>query len=330
MPPQAPMRPDAGRPLPAATARDPLAGRLPPTLLRLRRGAERDLGERRGPRRYRLLGLERDRLSHILIALSLRFAGIAARGLRNATALRRVEREVAIRALPAPLAGLRILHLSDLHLDLEPAIQTAIARCVRTAEYDLCVLTGDYRAWNVGPIEPALEALGRLREHLHGPLYGVLGNHDCLDMIPGLEALGIRMLINESVPIARGGQRLYLAGIDDPHRYRTHNLEAAATAIPPQATAILLAHGPEPYRAAANLGFDLMLCGHTHGGQICLPGGLALTSHTRAPRALRRGAWQWRQMQGYTSPGAGSSVVPARFYCPPEITVHVLRPADAT
>lgn len=67
-----------------------------------------------------------------------------------------------------------------------------------------------------------------------------------------------------------------------------------------------------------------MLCGHTHGGQICLPGGMPLTYNARCPRQLGRGPWRWGEMQGYTSPGAGSCVVPVRFNCQPEITVHRL------
>ena len=123
-----------------------------------------------------------------------------------------------------------------------------------------------------------------------------------------------------------GTRRYRFLGLE---RYRTHNLEAAAAAIPPAAPAILLAHAPEPFRAAASLGFALMLCGHTHGGQICLPGGFALISHSRAPQCVRAGAWRWRQMQGYTSRGAGSSIIAARFNCPPEVTIHCLRRAAA-
>ena len=320
---------DPGLPTPGAPAADPLADRLGPTLLRMRRGLERDYRDAVGERRYRVLGLERYRLTHILIELGLRGSGLYARGRRNARTLELVEQEVPITALPAAFEGLRLLHLTDLHLDLDAGIAAAIGARVRPLDYDLCVLTGDYRGWTLGPIAPALAALGRLRAQLHGPLYATLGNHDCIDMIPGIEALGIRVLMNESLPIERDDQRLYLAGIDDPNRYGTHNLEAAAAAIPLGAPAILLAHAAEPFRPAASLGFDLMLCGHTHGGQICLPGGLALVAHSKAPRFVRRGAWRWRQMQGYTSAGAGSSIVPARFNCPPEVTIHILRRGTA-
>ncbi len=87
----------------------------------------------------------------------------------------------------------------------------------------------------------------------------------------------------------------------------------------------LLAHAPEPFRAAASLEFALMLCGHTRGGQICLPDGIALIGHSRAPHRVRAGAWRWRQMQGYISHGAGSSIIAARFNCLLEVTIHCLR-----
>ena len=309
-------------------AEDPLGARVGETLLRLRRGAERDHVEHIGNRSWRLLGCESYRLSHVLIEAGLRLSGTYAWGLRNAVDIRVVEREVPIAGLPEPFEGLRLLHLSDLHLDLCREIQDALVDRVAALRYDVCLITGDYRAWTIGPIEPALEALASLRPHLRGEVMGVLGNHDTIDMIPGLEALDIRMLINESTTLERDGMRLHIAGIDDPNRFATHNLERAAAGVPAQAASVLMAHSPEPYRAAASLGFDLMLCGHTHGGQICLPGGVALIAHTRAPRFVRRGAWRWRHMQGYTSVGAGSSIVPARFNCPPEVTVHTLTSAD--
>ncbi|NOY62476.1 MAG: metallophosphoesterase, partial [Gammaproteobacteria bacterium] len=70
--------------------------------------------------------------------------------------------------------------------------------------------------------------------------------------------------------------------------------------------------------------FSAMLCGHTHGGQICLPGGYALTWDARCPRSMSAGAWRYHRMVGYTSVGSGASVVDVRLNCPPEITLHRL------
>jgi predicted MPP superfamily phosphohydrolase len=84
-----------------------------------------------------------------------------------------------------------------------------------------------------------------------------------------MEAMGICMLFNECEPIVRDGQRIFLAGVDDPHFYRADDIEKAASQIPSDAFSILLAHTPEVYDRAMSARFDLMLCGHTHGGQLC-------------------------------------------------------------
>ncbi|MBV8738507.1 MAG: metallophosphoesterase, partial [Alphaproteobacteria bacterium] len=121
------------------------------------------------------------------------------------------------------------------------------------------------------------------------------------------------------------GQRVYLAGIDDAHFYRMDNIEKAVSQIPHDAFSILLSHTPEIYRQAAHADFDLLLSGHTHGGQICLPGAIPLTLDSVLPRRMGAGSWRYGRMVGYTSVGVGSSIVAARINCPPEITLHELR-----
>jgi predicted MPP superfamily phosphohydrolase len=163
------------------------------------------------------------------------------------------------------------------------------------------------------------------------PIYGVLGNHDTIRMVPDLEAMGIRMLLNECEPIMRGGATIYLAGIDDAHYFRVDNIEKAASTIPHEAFSILLSHTPEIYRQAAHAGFDLLLSGHTHGGQICLPGSIPLTLDSILQRRFGAGAWEYHNMAGYTSTGVGSSIVTVRINCLPEITLHrVWRAEEAT
>jgi predicted MPP superfamily phosphohydrolase len=143
-------------------------------------------------------------------------------------------------------------------------------------------------------------------------------------MVPGLEEMGIRVLINESEAIRRGEERIHLAGIDDAHYYRVDNIEKAAAGMD-GAFSILLSHTPEIYRQAAHAGFRLLLSGHTHGGQICLPGSIPITLDSVLPRRLGSGAWKYHDMIGYTSVGAGSSIVPVRINSRPEITLHRLQ-----
>jgi len=164
-----------------------------------------------------------------------------------------------------------------------------------------------------------------MRAHLAGPVYGVLGNHDSIRMVPALEAMGIRMLLNETEPLVRGAQRIHLAGIDDAHYYRVDNIEKAALQIPDGEFSILLSHTPEIYRQAAHADFDLLLSGHTHGGQICLPGAIPITLDATLPRRMGSGPWRYCRMVGYTSVGVGSCILAVRLNCPPEITLHRLR-----
>jgi uncharacterized protein len=265
--------------------------------------------------------------AHAVIRASLSLVGLHGRGRRNALKIRIVHNDVRLAVLPAAFDGYTILHLSDLHLDMSEDFVDALIERVRTVDYDLCVLTGDYRYRTRGPYEPALAGLARLRPHLKEPVYAVLGNHDSIRMVPGMEDLGIRVLLNESVRLDRHGAMIYLAGIDDAHYYRVDNLHKAAHDIPHQEVSILLSHTPEPYRNAAHADFKLMLCGHTHGGQICLPGGIPLITDADCPRAYVRGPWRYHDLIGYTSVGAGSSIVDVRLNCLPEITLHRLQRA---
>jgi predicted MPP superfamily phosphohydrolase len=132
--------------------------------------------------------------------------------------------------------------------------------------------------------------MARVRDGLKGPIYGVLGDHDTVCMVPGLEAMGIRMLLNESALIERGGRRIHLGGIGDAHFYGMDNIEKAAAAIPQDEFSILISHTPEVYRQAADANFNVLLSGHTHGGQICLPGGIPITLNSVLPRSMGSGA----------------------------------------
>lgn len=221
--------------------------------------------------------------------------------------------------------GFTILHVSDMHADMNPGPMDRLLALVGEQRYDACVLTGDFRGQTFGPYEAALDRLERLRPHLHDPIYAVLGNHDTIRMVPRIEGMGIRLLLNESLAIVRGDQRIYLAGVDDAHYYRADDIAGATASIPNGEVSILLSHTPEIYREAAEAGFQLMLSGHTHGGQICLPGSIPLTLDAVLPRRMGAGAWIHEGMAGYTSVGVGSSIVPVRLNCLPEITLHHLR-----
>jgi hypothetical protein len=309
----------------ALAALEPRLGRVH---VRQRLGLERDYEARVFRRGTHFFHLENWYSVHALIRWSLRLVGLHGLGRRNALAMRLRQHELQLPRLPRAFDGFRILHLSDLHVDIRPDFVPALVERLGPLDYDLCVLTGDYRARTFGRFDATLDGLRELRRHLRGDVYAILGNHDSLRMVPGLEAMGYRLLLNEWVRLSRDGESIYLSGIDDSHYYRMENYHRAAHDLPADACSILLAHTPEAYRHAAHAGFDLMLCGHTHGGQICLPGGIPVITDAACPRRYARGLWRYHDMLGYTSTGTGTSIVDVRLNCPPEIGLHRLRCAQ--
>jgi predicted MPP superfamily phosphohydrolase len=264
-------------------------------------------------------------IGHAVIRAVLMGTGLYWRGLRNAAKVEVRENLIDAPHLPEAFDGLSILQISDLHVDMSEGAMARLIQLLPTIPYDLCILTGDYRGNTWGPYEPSLAGMEKLCAQLKGPVYGVLGNHDTILMVPRLEEMGVRMLLNEADTLERGDERLHLAGVDDAHFYRMENIEKASDNIPHEEFSILVTHTPEIYRQAAHADFDVLISGHTHGGQICLPGGIPITLSAVLPRALGSGPWRHHDMIGYTAVGAGSSVVPVRFNCPPEVTLHRLR-----
>jgi predicted MPP superfamily phosphohydrolase len=260
-----------------------------------------------------------------LVKFALKVSGLYARARRNADHVIVRRNRLAFANLPLAFDNFTILHLTDLHADMSVGAMRHLVSIVGGLEYDICVLTGDYRGKTYGPFGKSLEIITELRAQLRGPIFGVLGNHDSIHMVPSLEAIGIRMMFNECEPIVRQGQRIFISGVDDPHFYRADDIEKASSQIPSDAFSILLAHTPEVYDRAACAGFDLLLSGHTHGGQLCLPGGIPIKLEAVLPRSMGAGAWRHRGLVGYTSVGAGTSLLPVRLNCPPEITLHSLR-----
>ena len=270
-------------------------------------------------------------LSNLVFLTALfKITGLYAKGTDNALKVEVVEKTFFFPTLPDSFDQFRLLLLTDLHLDGLDGLTDTLIKHLQEIEVDLCLIGGDIRMQTYGPIAPCLRHLKRLLPHVrsrHG-LLGVLGNHDCLEMTPDFEEAGLIMLINESWPIERNGEKIWIVGVDDPHYYKMADTSQAFRDVPNEAFAIFLAHSPETYKQAARHQSRLYLCGHTHGGQICLPGSLKqgpLLTNSRAPRFTASGSWQYQEMMGYTSRGAGSSSIPLRFNCPGEITVITLR-----
>ena len=236
----------------------------------------------------------------------------------------------AIEGLDPRLEGLTILHLSDLHLDLDTELTSVIINLLHPLTYDLAVITGDFSDFTIHVDGTALYEMERIMPAFSAPVYGVLGNHDSVYDIPKLEAMGIRMLVNDSVTITHNGTACVLAGIDDPNIFQTHNLpKALPKRQHPETPVILLSHSPCIHKEAADHDVDIVLSGHTHGGQICLPnGGIILGKIDRGVKHVRKGYWREGGTQGWTSSGTGSCGIPFRLNCPPEVILHRLTTAS--
>lgn len=263
-------------------------------------------------------------LSHIL-----RLTGVKKRMRMIFLDVRLEEREWFFPNLPPAFEGFRLLQLTDLHCDLDPDLMPLVIDLVKQTAHDAAVLTGDYRNGMAGEHEAAARAMAKLRMALSPDCWGILGNHDPLEMVLELERDGLPILLNEMAEIRRGGDSLWIAGVDDPHYFQTHDLPGTRQKAPENAFVVLLSHSPETYAEAAALGYALQLSGHTHGGQICLPGGRHLVVPCKVPRRFISGVWRHGRMQGYTSRGTGGCGVAARWNCPAEVTLHTLRKIQA-
>ncbi|MEI6210343.1 MAG: metallophosphoesterase [bacterium] len=262
-------------------------------------------------------------LSSPVIRLCFRLLGLHRRGYHQFMNPLLVDHVVRLPNLPPALEGLTLLQLSDLHLDLDPGFVPALAKLLNGLAYDLAVITGDFRNLTAGPTEPTVAGTLALMQHLRAPVFAVTGNHDPLALVPPLEAAGVRFLLNEHVVWKRGGAALVVAGVDDAVYHEAHDLKRAFAHAPKDAIRVLLSHSPALYTEAPAYGVQLFLAGHTHGGQICLPGGHMILTGVRGPRRYLRGSWTHAGMQGYTSSGTGACGVPLRFNSPAEITRHV-------
>ncbi len=236
--------------------------------------------------------------------------------------------------LPAELDGLRIAHLSDFHLGVpSPGIGATwqAAVWVRERKPDLVAVTGDLLTHPRG--EPMLR---RLMRALPEPTFAVLGNHDvAISRDPQAKASNLTelepatLLRNEGRFVELRGRRIWIAGTDPYLVLRnTPRLDPNELAPPPERHAdfsILLCHYPRVLDLLEPGRFDLVLAGHLHAGQICLPypGGKVLLAHPSAPYSS--GIYRTAAATMHVSPGLGTTFVPFRFAAPPEATELVLK-----
>jgi uncharacterized protein len=275
---------------------------------------------------YASFHLENVEFIYVILEYMLKALGLYQHGLENALDYRIETVQVPLGNLPSQFDGFRILQLTDIHADVINDNGHKLFNILKNIQADLCVITGDFRFLTQDIYGKALEYTAQIIRTVSAPygMFGILGNHDFIEFVPGLESYGMNMLLNEAVPIQKDGGEIWLAGVDDAHLYNCHDIPKALSKVPEKEIKIMLSHTPETYAQAAEAGVDYIICGHTHGGQICLPGGIPIITNARCPRRFCSGSWRYNQMPGYTSRATGSSGLPVRFFCPPEITIHEL------
>jgi hypothetical protein len=230
--------------------------------------------------------------------------------------------------------GLRIAHLSDLHIGngLEGGRLDALVERVNAMDADLVALTGDIFDFDPRHVEDGARRLGGLRARLG--VFAVLGNHDHYTGREYVaESLGrlapdVRLLRGDVVRLP-GEAPLYVAGVDDPGADWTargvvlRELEDLRAGLPDDGPVVLLIHRPEAFPQAQQLGFPLVLAGHTHGGQLALPG----SGHLNLARIVtryHRGLYRENGSVLYVNRGIGVAGPAIRFNCPREIATIVL------
>lgn len=221
------------------------------------------------------------------------------------------------------MEGIRVVQISDLHVPAEPGVlEENLVHTVNRLDPDLLVITGDFVS-DVAGKEAAVAVTGRLRARLGK--YGVPGNNDNYRYKPGemrklFPAAGVTILVNEHrrIPLPNG-RVLNLAGVNDPVTGQAR-LDKALDGIPADEPVVLLAHAPEILPEAAGQGIDLLLVGHTHGGQFGLSWPLRWHSNGEPAEAMHGLQRQGRTLM-YINRGIGTTTAPLRFLCRPEVTL---------
>ncbi len=258
----------------------------------------------------------------------LKITGLWRRGWANMLNPQVERTELSFANLPAAFDGFGILWMSDFHIEELHGLTESILEKIDGLDYDVCVLGGDY-CFAHGTPDEAVTRITKIVSALQAKtaVYAILGNHDFYSIAEVLDGLGVRVLLNENCTLEKDGHSIHLIGVEDCHCYKADDLDEAMAGLNGDGFKVLLSHSPEFQKKVRHSDIDLFICGHTHGGQICLPNGTPVVTGASVPRHCIKGRWQHKSMTGYTSRGAGASGVPVRFNCPGELTLLTLRAA---
>ena len=252
------------------------------------------------------------------------------------------EQEMRLPNLPAAFNGLRIAQLSDIHLDefTEPFFLRMAVDHINRLRPDVVFLTGDFVTFEFlprkYPIRAAWKCAGILNTIACAQRYAVLGNHDLAVnaqiVTEALSSIGVNVLRNSFTEFARASSRIWLAGLDDAVEGKPDLDRAMPELIRNRAgePIILLSHEPDMVDTVlthpAGQSVELMLSGHTHGGQVRLPF-IGPVNLPELGKKYIEGAFRFQNLQLYVNRGIGTVGAPFRLNCPPEITLLTLRQA---
>lgn len=236
--------------------------------------------------------------------------------------------------LPESFNDAKIVHLTDFHSHGFNKREKMVLEMVDQLKPDFVFITGDFIDRTTQDINSVQKFWQELGNQYQGRIFGVLGNHeyqnkntDSISLEESLEKSKIVILDNENQKIFQGDEYIYLIGVDDPDT-GNDNLKKAVVAIEKDIPKILLAHSPDIVNDFGSLKeekIDLILAGHTHGGQIKIPFIRPFWTPTKNRGKYASGLFGIEDTYLYVNRGIGLSTLPIRFNCPPEITLIELR-----
>ncbi len=230
--------------------------------------------------------------------------------------------DLPIPSLPTALVNLKIIHISDMHFvgywsrQYDRAIQL-----INESQPDLVLFTGDFNE-HKNHFRPALKTIERFTRPIQARYgkFGILGNHDGDLIAPYIQAMGVNLLENKVASIPVGSSTIEIIGIAGTDRgdFNMRFMQQYDQRLP-NSVRIVLSHYPDHIKRIPFLNADMLLAGHTHGGQICLPGGRPLLTHDTLPKQMCKGVHRYNNAWLIVSKGFGFTTIPVRFFCPSEI-----------
>lgn len=236
-----------------------------------------------------------------------------------------VERiSIEVENLPEDFHGTRIVHLTDLHSLGFNEIEKRVIKIVDGINPDFVFITGDFVDTKTKDFDACARFWQELSRQYDGRIFGVLGNHDLNSLEKLLEQNNIVILNNENIKISKGNDHIYLIGVNDPDTHRD-DLHKAMLGAKGDAPKILLAHSPDIIDDISNQDIDLILVGHTHGGQVKIPFIKPFWVPTQNHGKYASGLFEINGAYMYVNKGIGMTALPIRFNCAPEIAIIELK-----